>query len=94
MEQNFGAGMSKNAHRSPEKQIPEAGEDEVAGAGNCRSHRKFKNSSKILQAANKFQKLLGTSQEPEEDTEKKKSSDSIQKAAQNARVSRRRKLLD
>jgi len=43
----------------------------------------------VIQAAKILQKYSGTSQETEEEIGKKKSSDSIQKEDQNARVSRR-----
>ena len=66
-------GVQRNKFQKPEKmELPAPETAEAAGM-----FLKFKNSSKIIQAANKFQKLPGTSQEPEEDTEKKKSSDSI-----------------
>ena len=49
MERNFGGGMSKNAHRSLEKPIPEAEEDGIAGAGNCRSCRNVLEVQKFIQ---------------------------------------------
>ena len=74
--------MQRNKFQKPEKmEFPAPKTAEAAGM-----FLKFKNSSKIIQTANQLQKFPGTSKEHEEEMDKKKSSDSIQKGAQNAEV--------